>query len=207
MRTEYCQELAVRLLAGAVASAAAKHDIGVHVLFSHCSDHYIRVYSQISYGCQKADVSLKSMGYVLHCFNCLHRETAAKPFPEAAAKCPECGAKMDYAGPLWTGKIFDAQFIDLMVKENSRTAFRNSAKITKLLSFTKGEADMPPTYYVLDRLSGKFSLPAPSTVAFFQALHDGGYTAVGTHFNSRGVRTDASAVVMQETLRKIVASK
>ena len=206
LRTEYCQELAVRLLAGAVATAAAKHDIGTRVLFSHCSDHYIRVYTQIGYGCQKADESLKTMGYILHCFNCLHRETTAKPFPAAAAKCPECGTKMDYAGPLWLGKIFDLQFIDLMIKENGRTAFRNSGKITKLLGLARDEAEAPATYYVLDRLSGKFGLPAPSTAAFFQTLRASDYTAVATHFNSRGVRTDAPASVMQETLKKTTAS-
>lgn len=205
LRTEYCHELAVRLLAGAVANAAAKHDIGTRVLFSHCSDHYIRVYTQIGYGCQKADESLKTMGYILHCFNCLHRETAAKPFPDAAAKCPECGTKMDYAGPLWLGKIFDLQFIDLMIKENGRTAFRNSGKITKLLGLARDEAETPATYYVLDRLSGKFGLPAPSTASFFQALRAAGFKAVATHFNSRGVRTDAPASAMQETLKKTTA--
>ncbi len=203
LRTEYCQELAVRLLAGSVASAAAKHDIGTQVLFSHCSDHYIRVYSQIGYGCQKADKSLKTMGYVLHCFNCLHRETVTKPFPDTAAKCPECGTKMDYAGPLWLGKIFEAPFIDLMVKENLRTAFRNSSKITKLLGVTRAEAEAPATYYVLDKLSGKFSLPAPSVTEFFKALQSNGFKAVATHFNSRGVRSDASASAMHETLKKI----
>ncbi|MCW4010671.1 MAG: tRNA (guanine(10)-N(2))-dimethyltransferase [Candidatus Bathyarchaeota archaeon] len=203
LRTEYCQELAIRLLTGSIATSAAKHDVGVRVLFSHCSDHYIRVYAQIGYGCQKADAALKQMGYILHCFNCLHRETAAKPFPDAAAKCPECGAKMDWAGPLWTGKIFDAQFTDLMANENLHTAFRNSSKITKLLSTAKQEADMPPTYYVLDRLSGKFKLPAPSTAAFFGALQEGGFKAVATHFNSRGIRTDASASEMHNILKTL----
>jgi tRNA (guanine26-N2/guanine27-N2)-dimethyltransferase len=202
LRTEYCQELAVRLLAGAVATAAAKHDIGTRVLFSHCSDHYIRVYTQIGYGCQKADESLHNMGYVLHCFNCLHREPAAKPFPDAAAKCPECGTKMDYAGPLWLGKIFDSQFIDLMARENARTAFRGSSKITKLFGLTKEEAEAPLTYYVLDKLSGKFGVPAPSVAAFFQALHSEGFKAIATHFNSRGVRTNATALIMRETLKK-----
>lgn len=207
LRTEYCQELAVRLLAGQVAAMAAKHDIGTRVLFSHCSDHYIRVYTQIGYGCQKADESLKNMGYVLHCFNCLHRETATKPFPDAAAKCPECSSKMEYAGPLWLGKIFDKAFCESMLEENGRRAFRNSGKITKLLTLTREEAEMHPTYYVLDRLSGKFGLPAPSMAAFFGALHDRGFTAVATHFNPRGVRTNAPASVMQEILRKITEPK
>lgn len=205
LRTEYCQELAVRLLAGAVASTAAKHDIGSRVLFSHCSDHYIRVYTQIGYGAQKADDSVKSLGYVLHCFNCLHRETAAKPFPDAASKCPECGTKMDYAGPLWLGKIFDAQFVDLMIKENGRTAFRNSGKITKLLTLARDEAEAPITYFVLDRLSGKFGLPAPSTASFFEILKQSGFSAVGTHFNPRGVRTNAPALAMQKALRSLVS--
>ncbi|MCW4017316.1 MAG: tRNA (guanine(10)-N(2))-dimethyltransferase [Candidatus Bathyarchaeota archaeon] len=207
LRTEYCQELAVRLLAGSIASIAAKHDIGIHVLFSHCSDHYIRVYAQIGYGCQKADESLKNMGYVLHCFNCLHRETATKPFPDAAAKCPECGNKMNYAGPLWIGKIFDTHFIDLMIEGNLHTAFRSSGKITKLLSLTHEEADAPLTYFVLDKMSGKFGLPAPSVAAFFQTLKNNGYVAVATHFNSRGVRTNASSFVMKEMVQKTLASR
>ena len=203
LRTEYCQELAVRLLAGAVATAASKHDIGIRVLFTHCSNHYIRLYAQIGYGCRKADDSLKTMGYVLHCFNCLHREAATKPFPDAAAKCPECGTKMEYSGPLWLGKIFDSPFIDLMAKANSHTAFRSSGKISRLLGLTMGEAEAPATYYVLDKLSGKSGVPAPSISAFFQALQAAGFKAVATHFNSRGVRTDAPALVMQETLKKI----
>ena len=80
MRTEYCHELAVRLLAGCMASLAAKHDIGIRILFSHSSDHYIRVYAQIAYGAKKGDESLKNTGYILHCFNCLHRETTHQSF-------------------------------------------------------------------------------------------------------------------------------
>jgi tRNA (guanine26-N2/guanine27-N2)-dimethyltransferase len=110
---------------------------------------------------------------------------------------------MEYAGPLWLGRIFDAKFVGLMAKENGQRAFRNSAKITKLLTLTREEAEMPPNYYVLDRLSGKFGLPAPSTAAFFEALRAGGFKAVATHFNSRGVRTDAPASAMQTILKNL----
>ena len=79
MRTEYCHELAVRLLTGCAATLAAKHDVGVRVVFSHSSEHYIRVYLQIAYGAQKGDESVRNLGYILHCFNCLHRETAQRP--------------------------------------------------------------------------------------------------------------------------------
>jgi tRNA (guanine26-N2/guanine27-N2)-dimethyltransferase len=110
---------------------------------------------------------------------------------------------MDWAGPLWIGKIFNTPFIDLKLQENQHRAFRNSKKITKLLTLTRGEAEAPPMYHVLDRLSGKFRLPAPSVAAFFGALKEAGYLAVPTHFNSRGVRTDASASEMQRIMKSL----
>jgi tRNA (guanine26-N2/guanine27-N2)-dimethyltransferase len=200
LRTEYCHELAVRLLAGCTVSLAAKHDIGIHVVFSHSSEHYIRLYAQIAYGAEKADESVKTLGYVLHCFNCLHRETTSHPFGNLT--CPECGSKMDYAGPLWLGNIFDQQFIESMIKENQTVAFKNNARISKLLSLTKQEASAPITYYLLDKLSGKLGLPSPSIQAFLNALRKGGYQAVQTHFNTRGIRTNANALALHKLLKE-----
>ena len=206
LRTEYCHELAVRLLVGCMASVAAKHDIGIRIIFSHSSDHYIRVYVQVGYGCQKADESLKSTGYILHCFGCMHRETSRQIFGKSS-QCPECGAKMEQAGPLWIGSISDPSFIDQIIKENRNTAFKNSAKIIKLLTLTKGEAAEPPTYYVIDKLSGKLNLPAPSNQAFLSELKRSGFQAVQTHFNPRSIKTNAPALAMHKVLRELGTSK
>ena len=203
LRTEYCHELAVRLLAGCTATLAAKHDIGIRVVFSHSSEHYIRVYAQIAYGAKKADESVKNLGFILHCFNCFHRETTHQPFSNI--QCPECGSKMDYAGPLWLGSIYDENFCELMTKENKTVAFKNSAKIAKLLALAKDEASAPITYFVLDKLSGKLNLPAPSVQAFLNALRKSGFQAVPTHFNTRGIRTNAPALTMHKLLREAVA--
>ena len=203
LRTEYCHELAIRLLAGCMARTAAQHDIGIQFLFSHSSDHYIRVYAQISYGAKKADESLKSIGYIMHCFNCMHREITHHPF--GCPTCHECGAKMDYAGPLWTGPIVDQSFVERMIAENKAVTFRNSARINKLINQVKNEAEMPATYYVIDKLSGKFNLPAPANNAFLEALIESGSRAASTHFNPRGLKTDASAAIMQKILREITS--
>ena len=204
LRTEYCHELAVRLLAGCTATLAAKHDIGIQVVFSHSSEHYIRLYAKIAYGAEKADESVKTLGYILHCFNCFHRETTHQPF--GSLQCPECGSKIDYAGPLWLGNIFDQNFIELMMKENKTVAFRNSARITKLLALTKDEAQAPITYYVLDKLSGKLGLPSSSIQAFLNALRKSGFKAVQTHFNTRGIRTEAPAMAMHKLLKEASGS-
>lgn len=199
LRTEYCHELAVRLVAGCTASLASKHDMGIHVPFCHSTAHYVRVYAEVAYGAKKADDSIKNLGYILHCFNCLHRETTTSLLGKSV-KCPECDSPMDYGGPLWLGNIFDKQFCEAMAEVNAGRPFRNSATITKLLSLTSGEAEMPPTYYVLDKLSAKLALPAPPVAKILAGLKEKGYNAVPTHFNSRGIRTNASAHAMREML-------
>jgi tRNA (guanine26-N2/guanine27-N2)-dimethyltransferase len=204
LRAEYCHELAVRLLAGCMAKVAAQHDIGIQILFSHSSDHYIRVYAQISYGAKKADENLKSTGYIQHCFSCMHREITHQPF--SCSTCPECGAKMDYAGPLWTGGINDQGFIEQILAESRSTVFKNSAKISKLLNQIKAEATAPATYYVIDKLSGKLNLPAPSNQAFMSTLLKAGYQAVTTHFNPRGIKTNAPALATHEVVRELTAT-
>ncbi len=205
LRTEYCHELAVRLLAGCLAAMAAKHDTGIDLVLSYSSDHYARVFTKIQYGAKKADLSVGKLGYILHCFNCLHREISEKPFSIGINQCPECESKMDYAGPLWLGKLFDKQFCESMMKENMYRSFRNSRRISNLLSLTRDEVDAPVTYYVLDAISHKLSLPTPSVNASLNILRKSGFQAYPTHFNSRGVRTDASASTMQNFLKGIVS--
>ncbi len=206
LRTEYCHELAIRLLLGCAASSAAKHELGLRVLFSHSTDHYVRAYVQISCGARTADKSLKNLGYILHCFNCLHRETSSSLL-RRNDKCPECGFRMDISGPLWIGKILDRQFCELMIYENTQRALRNSARIANLLSLERNEADAPPTYYVTDKLSSKLSLAVPSINVIIKNLQSSGRSAIPTHFNSLGLKTVATALEVQEIIKLSIVNK
>lgn len=205
LRTEYCHENAVRILSGCVVATAAKYDIGTRLLFSHSNDHYIRVYIQIKYGAKKADKSIENLGYILHCFNCFHRELIKNPLSKKIEECPECNSKMNWTGPLWLGEIFNMQFCELMEEENMHVAFRNNRKIRKILSLTKAEIGGPITYFVIDKISDKLSLPVPSVSFIIQKLQESGFFAVPTHFNSRGIRTNAPALKMQNLLKEYAA--
>jgi tRNA (guanine26-N2/guanine27-N2)-dimethyltransferase len=204
LRTEYCHELAVRFLAGCLATTAAKYDIGVSVVFSHSSNHYVRVYATIEYGAKKADESIKSMGYILHCFNCLHRETAKEPFlHEHSGRCSECDSKLSMAGPLWLGKIFDKRFCEQMEEVAKKRNLRLGGKIEKMLALIENEAEAPVTYYVSDKLCANLNLPSPPITKLVEALKNTGFQAYATHFDSKGIRTDASAMRIKELLQRI----
>jgi tRNA (guanine26-N2/guanine27-N2)-dimethyltransferase len=201
LRTEYCHELAVRLLAGSLATVSARHDVGVRMVFCHSTDHYIRVYAMANYGAQKADDSIKEMGYVQHCFNCFHRETIKGLFTPLKQKCPQCHNKLNTAGPLWLGKIFNKGFIQKMQIELSNKKLKQERRTGKLLFLAENEADSPATYYVIDKVCDKFGLPAPSTESIIKKLEKANYAATQTHFHKRGIRTNAPA----ETVKEIIS--
>jgi len=207
LRTEYCHELAVRLLAGCLATTAAKHDIGIRVVFSHSTDHYIRIYATTKYGAKSADESIKNMGYILHCFKCFHRETAKGLFAiKHSEKCSECNSKLNIAGPLWLEKIFDAKFCDLMEEEAKKRKFRLEERLGKILALIKNEVEAPITYYVIDKLCDALNLPVPSVKSVVEALRKEVLQAHLTHFNPKGIKTEASATMMKEILRRAVTA-
>lgn len=206
LRTEYCHELALRLLLGSLATTAAKHGVGVKPLFGHSTDHYIRVYTRVNHGARRADCSLREMGYVLHCFACLHRETLKGLVPRLGRKCPECGSKMSVAGPLWLGRLVDGDFCASM-EESAGRGLRREGRIVRLLSLIRGEAEGPPTYYVTDKVSERLNLPTPPLSRVIEEFKGDSFQALPTHFNPKGFRTDAPAKVVAETIKALGTHK
>jgi tRNA (guanine26-N2/guanine27-N2)-dimethyltransferase len=200
LRTEYCHELAVRLLAGASAMSAAKYDFGINVVFSYSLKHYTRLYCKTNYGAKKADNCLQSIGYIHHCFACFHRAVVPGIVHLGKITCPECGEKMCVAGPLWIGKIVDEDFVESMEREAKTRVFRLKRKVDQLLDLAEREANAPITYYVIDRICDNFELPVPSINKVVGELTKTGHQACLTHFNTRGIRTDASAKRVKESI-------
>ncbi len=203
LRTEYCHELAVRLLAGCLASMAAKHEIGVNPLLSYSEYNYVRTYATISYGAKHADKSIQALGYILHCFSCFHRETSKGLTSVLKRNCPECGSRFQVAGPLWLGSLWDQEFCTRLMDEVRELNVPNKAKVLNLLMLINKEINTPITYYVVDKLCDEFSLPVPSLSKVITKLKSGGFEAVSTHFNRRAVRTDASATTLKAIVTKL----
>jgi len=202
LRTEYCHEIAVRLLIGALVMTAAKHEIGVQVLFSYKSSHYIRVYASLFHGAKKADVSIGKMGYILHCFNCFHRQISPGIAPFLNKKCCECGVSLKAAGPLWLGRLADKDFCEQIEKEATVSRVELNGQIRKILSLIKGESTAPATYFVIDKICDKLGLPSPPVEKVMERLAEEGFKVWQTHFNTRGIKTNAPAKIVVESIRQ-----
>jgi tRNA (guanine26-N2/guanine27-N2)-dimethyltransferase len=207
LRTEYCHELALRLLIGCIAMAAAKHDVGIRVVFSYSDYNHVRAYVILSYGAKQADKNIRAMGYVLHCFECFHRETAKGIVSFLERNCPECGSRLHVAGPLWLGELLDERFCVQMKKEAKNRNLRLGEKISKMLYLVIEESKAPVAYYVIDKICDKFNLSIPSLSEIIDELRKLGFQAVATHFTAKAIRTNASAKVVKEVVTRLSGSR
>jgi tRNA (guanine26-N2/guanine27-N2)-dimethyltransferase len=201
LRTEYCRELGIRLILNAVVWAAARRDLGVDVLLSYASDHYLRVYVQVSRGARHADESVEQLGYILHCFSCMHRAWVKGIVPKLDLECPVCGRVMSVAGPLWLGPIVDKEFCNEAL-QGLGEGFEDRAP--KLLGTLAEEAGAPLTFYVIDKVCDRLGLRIPPRRKIIEELLRRGCFAGRTHFDPAGLKTDASVKTLREVLAQLV---
>ena len=202
LRTEYSHELAIRLLINALVFSAGRHNLGVNILFSHHTGHYVRVYAQILCGKLKANVSIKKLGYIYHCFNCLNRKWSFDIPTLIEGKCDVCNRKMRVAGPLWLGKLVDREFCAEMITELKKDEHvRTRKSLSKLLHIIGREAGTLPTYYVIDKVCKKIKSNVPAKQKVIENILDEGYNAVSTHFNPIGIKTNANIGIVEKGIK------
>ena len=199
-KSEYCHETGIRILAGFVALTLSKYAKYIEVKMSHSTEHYMRLYLEIKKGSKKTDESLKNMGYISHCRKCLHRQTSnglASPIEDV---CPVCGEKLVHAGPLWLGKIQDADFIQKMIDESENKKINSEKQALKLLNSCLLEADAPATFYDVHTICKSLKISAPKLDLIFDAIKNEGYLAIKTHYNPLGIKTNANIKTIQDIL-------
>ena len=199
-KSEYCHETGIRILAGFVALSLSKYAKFIEVKMSHSTEHYMRLYLEVNKGSKKTDSSLKNIGYISHCRNCLHRQTGyglATPIDDV---CPVCGEKLVHAGPLWLGPIQDGEFIEKMISEADNKKINSKKEALKLLNKCLAEADGPATFYDVHSICKSLKVSAPKFDLIIEELENNGFIAIKTHYNPLGIKSDAGI----EDIKKIL---
>ncbi len=207
LKTEYCSELAVRIVVGMAVREAAKRELALKPLLAYSVDHYVRVYGTLEKGAQETDALLAQIGYVAHCSSCLWRATFSGLAPRFEAACPRCGERLDVAGPLWLGKLADVELCKRMLEEaEKREYLQTRRRASKLLELLMEEGEMPPTYYVIDQLCRRLRCSPPPMEELVENLRGLGFKATRTHFDGKGLKTEAPIEVIEEVLKEISPS-
>lgn len=196
-KTEYCHELALRILVGRIARTAAMLDFSTKPLLSFFEGHAAKCVAFMEKSAPAADECLRSIGFVSHCPKCLHRESGRWPLQ----KCLECGGRTEQIGPLWLGKLCDSKFLECLSKENAVRHYKEKAEIFKLLSLLGAEDGLPVGFYDLHVMAQKAGVRAPPKEKVLEGLRASGFKAVAAHYAPQAVKTDAGVREVEKAVR------
>ncbi|MDD4878679.1 MAG: tRNA (guanine(26)-N(2))-dimethyltransferase [Candidatus Nanoarchaeia archaeon] len=171
LNNEFNKETGLRILVYAMQAFGLKQGMALLPVFCHSSNHYMRAYLR----CNASETALNEVkqgqGYILFCPKCLNRIVSNSP----EGVC--CGKPMEYAGPLWLGKLWEnklASSFDLIpyIQEESRI-------------------DIPWHFdsHRIAKLAGKQAVKHDMLIV---SLQKNGFKASRTHFKPEGIKTDAS---------------
>ena len=199
-KSEYCHENGIRILAGFVALTLAKYSKCIDVKMSHSTEHYMRLYIKIKKGSKRSDETLKNIGYISHCPNCLHRQTSKGLACSIEETCPVCGEKLVHAGPLWLGDIQNGEFIQKMIEESEHKKINTEKQALKLLNSCLNESGAPATFFDVHSICKSLKISAPKFDLIIDEIKNRGFIAIKTHYNPIGIKTDANIKDLKKIL-------
>ena len=180
IKTEFSNEIAIRLIIGCVSFVAGRLDISFQPLFVDHDMHYYRTYLKIL----NTPDQEENIGYIIFCRNCKDRYSHTSRL----TKCRKCNHETEIAGPLWIGKLFEKEFVSQM--KNIRKELTVHKRCERILDRSEEEADMPATYYTLDEIASEMNSAPLKLSDAISRITSSGFKASTTSLNPSGFRTD-----------------
>jgi len=169
LRCPQGREVGLRILIAYCARVASRRGKAVRPLVAFAAEHFLRLLLLVESTPPTGDLPI---GYLRRLEGSFHHVDRSED---------------DAAGPLWLGPIADPSFV-----RHLPTSEWTSASAGRLLDLLRQEADMPPLYVTLDDLAARFRRSPPKVARLIEALRAQGHRATRTHFDPRGVKTDAA---------------
>ena len=182
LNNSYGNETAIRLLLSLTALTASRLELAIKPVFVHATKHYLRVYAKVSVSSSQANDVYNSIGYVMHCFQCGHRFNTKE---YGKGKCELCNTGLAVAGQLWTGSLYDKEFVRKMLEQDP------DRQCKKVLEAAVEEASEIPYYFRADEISSKLKSNTHSVQRIVEKLHAAGFVASKTALNTSAFKTDA----------------
>jgi len=176
-------EVGLRILLGCLCREAAKYDRGIEPLLCYTTDHYVRLYVQISNGKSAANASMAQYSSLTSKEVPLSKDTAT------------------LIGPLWLGTIQKKTVIQEIRSLASTKVLNTKHLLWKFLDLLEEEADAPPFFYTINDLSSLLKVSPPTMEHIVEQLKKKGYVVTRTHCTPTGFKTNAPLDVVTEVFK------
>lgn len=193
IRNYMMHETGIRILIRKVQLVAAQYDKALVPIFSHSTKHYMRVYFRCSKSKTAVDSILSKHKYLLFCSKCL----AITTHPQNKNIC--CKKSMIWAGPLWTGQLWDRKVIISMIKKLDK----DNPELVNLINIINAESKINvPYFFSVPLICKNLKKSCPRQDEIIKKVKKSGFASARTHFVLDGIR----AKIGINKLKKIIKS-
>jgi tRNA (guanine26-N2/guanine27-N2)-dimethyltransferase len=204
IRSEYSNEIGIRLLVSFIALTASRFDLSIIPYFCHSNLHYMRVYLRVEFGNSLANSVFQKIGFLKHCQSCKHR--GVENLREQNLICEICNKKCNLAGPLWIDSLFDSEFVRAMLGElengeSNAMPINEFNRLKKMIQICNNELAIP-SYFETDTIASMAKKSSISLDKVISILSSNGYEASKTIMNDKGFKTNATSKEILNLLYK-----
>lgn len=201
LRADCDKEVGLRILIASIILRGASKDVALEPVLAYYADYYYRVVFRATKGARRADKLVELIGYIEYDPNSLGRRLV-EGYP-----LPRRGVSNDkiYGGPLWVGGLGSlGMVLELRHLIDDMPWLQTRDRIRKLVDSLSCEYRVDTPYYRLDRLCSTLHRSMPKISELLRCLQDRGYIACRSHFDPRGIRTNAPLEEIRECISSLV---
>ena len=181
MKNEFMHETGLRILIRFAQLNFSKYDKSLIPLFSYSKEHYMRAIFISKKG--NADKMLRQHCFVLYCRKCLERNISRNIFNKRECSC---GRRLEHAGPLWLGNLWDRKILGAMIRKNKDKG------LERFLKVISGESKINSVgFYNIHEICSKYGLDVPKTEALIKRIRKKQKVSM-PHLYPLGIRTGLS---------------
>jgi len=181
LRNELMHEVGMRILIRKIQLVASQYEKALFPIFSHSTEHYLRVYFNCDKSKEATDKMISQHGW----------------YVDGSSKQAN-----HVAGPLWLGELWDKELVSRMLKNANKKHKDNKELITLLLAIEKESKINSVGFYDVDELSSGLKIQVPRRDLLIEKINSLGFNASSTHFRTNGLKTDMPL----DKLRKAILS-
>lgn len=184
------KETGLRILVGYAVRVAASLGLAAEPVLCYYYGDYFRCHFRVERSASKAERLLGGVGYL-----CRHSD---------GWRYCGCCCGDGCSGPLWTGNLASKGLLDAVIFELEKMGTDSSRVALGMLSRLREEDEITLPYIDLHRLVRGLGISPPSSLGLVLRLRQRGYRASQTHFDGKGIKTDAPVAEVVGAAREMV---
>ncbi|KAF9242127.1 N2,N2-dimethylguanosine tRNA methyltransferase-domain-containing protein [Melanogaster broomeanus] len=224
VKTEYCHEVALRLVLNTISTSASRYGRYIEPVLSLSIDFYVRLFVRIRTGPfeVKKAASKTSIYYVCQGCSSFHEQKIGRIYeqvnenteaidqrfktvagPPVSSECSECGFSLHR--PMWSGPLHNVEFVSKVLEHvnNTRHQYGTWPRMKGMLAVAQEELDVP-FFFTPGKVAGTFHCSTPALDDVASALLNAGYKVSRSHACAGSLKTTASHEQIHDVFRSWV---